>query len=113
MFMANISFFHKFDNLAAILNILAYFIQTQSVMHVYLNFYVRTHHKDSKKPYVINVYSRWHLAPSEAGLWVKKLNWENNWPWQHTIPFVIVINGKLQTFSKLVLPNGRYIGPIK
>ena len=72
--MANISFFHKFDNLAAILNILAYFSQTQPEMHVYLNFYVRTHHKDSKKPYVINVNSRWHLAPSEAGLlhmWLK------------------------------------------
>ena len=46
MFMANISFVHKFDNLAAILNILAYFIQTQPEMHVYLNFYVRTPHKD-------------------------------------------------------------------
>ena len=66
--MANISFFHKFDNLAAILNILAYFSQTQPEMHVYLNLYVPTHHKDSKKPYVINVHSRWHLAPSEAGL---------------------------------------------
>ena len=49
MFMANISFFHKFDNLAAILNRLAYFNQTQQEMHVYLNFYVRTHHKDLKK----------------------------------------------------------------
>ena len=69
MFMANISFFHKkFDNLPAIFNILAYFSQTQPEMHVYLNFYVRTHHKDSKKPYVINVHSRWLLAPSEAGL---------------------------------------------
>ena len=48
MFMANISFFHKFENLAAILNILAYFSQTQPEMHVYLNFHVRTHHKDSK-----------------------------------------------------------------
>ena len=46
--MANISFFHKFDNLAAILNILAYSSQTQPEMHVYLNFYVHTHHKDSK-----------------------------------------------------------------
>ena len=68
MFMANISFFHKFDNVAVILNILAYFSQTQPEMHVYLIFYARTHHKDSKKPYVINVHSRWHLAPSEAGL---------------------------------------------
>ena len=68
MFMANISYFHKFDNLAAILNILAYFRQTQPEMHVYLNFYVRTHNKDYKKPYGINVHSRWHLAPSEAGL---------------------------------------------
>ena len=50
MFMANISSFHKFDNLAAILNILAYFSQTQPEMHVHLNFYVHTHHKDSKKP---------------------------------------------------------------
>ena len=49
MFMANISFFHKFNNLVAILNILAYFYQTQPEMHVYLNFYVRTHHKDLKK----------------------------------------------------------------
>ena len=55
--MANISFSHKFDNLAAILNILAYFSQTQPEMHVYLNFYVRTHHEDSKKPYAINVHS--------------------------------------------------------
>ena len=46
MFKANISFFHKFDNLAAILNILAYFSQTQPVIHVYLNLYVHTHHKD-------------------------------------------------------------------
>ena len=46
MCMANISFFHKFDHLAAILNILAYFSQTQSEMHVYPIFYVRTHHKD-------------------------------------------------------------------
>ena len=68
IFMANISFFHKFDNSAAILNILAYFSQAQPEMLVYLNFYVRTHHKDSKKPYVINVHSRWHLAPAEAGL---------------------------------------------
>ena len=68
MFMANKSFFHKFDNLAAILNILAYFSKTQPEMHVYLNFYVHTDHKDSEKPYVINVHSRWHLAPSEAGL---------------------------------------------
>ena len=60
--------FYKFDNLAAILNILAYSSQTQPEMHVYLNFYVRTHHVDLKKPYVINVHSRWHLAPSEAGL---------------------------------------------
>ena len=37
-------------------------------MHVYLIFYVRTHHKDFRKPYVINVLSRWHLAKSEAGL---------------------------------------------
>ena len=66
--MANISFFHKFDHLAAILNILANFSQTQPEMHVYLNCYVPTHHKDAKKPYVINVHSRWHLAPSEAGL---------------------------------------------
>ena len=66
--MANMSFLNKFDNFAAILNILAYFSQTQPEMHVYLNFYVQTHHKDSKKPYVINVHSRWHLAPSEAGL---------------------------------------------
>ena len=66
MFMANISFFQKIDNLAAILNLLAYFSQTQPEMHVYLIFYVCTHHKDSKKPYVINVHSRWHLAPSEA-----------------------------------------------
>ena len=49
MFMSNISFFHKFDNLAAILNILAYFSQTQPEMHVYPDFYVRTHHKDLKK----------------------------------------------------------------
>ena len=48
MCMANISFFHKFDNFAAILNLLAYFGQTQPEMHVYLNFYVRTHHNDSK-----------------------------------------------------------------
>ena len=41
---------------------------TKPEMHIYLNFYVRTHHKDSKKPYVINVLSRWHLAPSEANL---------------------------------------------
>ena len=68
MFMANIAFFHKFYNLAAISNILAYFIQTQPEMHVYLIFYARTHHKDSKNPYVINVHSRWHLALSEAGL---------------------------------------------
>ena len=69
MFMANISsFFHKFDNLAVILNILAYFSQTQPEIHVYLNFYVRTHHKDSTKPYVIIVHSMWHLTPSEAGL---------------------------------------------
>ena len=61
-------FFHKFGNLAAILNISAYFSQTQPEMPVYLNFYVCTHHKDSKKPYLINVHSRWHLAPSEAGL---------------------------------------------
>ena len=47
---------------------LAYFCQTQPEMHVYLIFYVRTHHKDSEKPYVINDHSRWHLAPSEAGL---------------------------------------------
>ena len=67
MFMANISFLHKFENLAAILNILAYFCQTQPEMHVYLNFYAHTHHKDSQKPYVINVHSRWHLAPSETG----------------------------------------------
>ena len=53
-FMANISFLHKFDNLAAILNILAYFSQTHPEMHVYLIFYVRANHKDSKKPYVIN-----------------------------------------------------------
>ena len=66
--MTNISFFHKFDNLAAILNILAYFSQTQPEMHVFLNVYVRTYHKDSKIPYVINVHSMWHLAPSEAGL---------------------------------------------
>ena len=46
IFMANISFFHKFDNLAAILNILANFSQTQPEMHVYLNFYIHTHHKD-------------------------------------------------------------------
>ena len=70
MFLANISFFHKFDNLAAILNILAYFSQTQPEMHVYPNCYVRTCHKDSKKTYVINVQSRWHLAPSEAGLYL-------------------------------------------
>ena len=38
MFIANIAFFHKFDNFAAILNILAYFSQTQPEMHVYLNF---------------------------------------------------------------------------
>ena len=44
MFMANISFFPKFNNLAAILNILAYLSQTQPEMHVYLNFYVRAHH---------------------------------------------------------------------
>ena len=37
-------------------------------MYVYVNFYVRRHHKDSKKTYVINSHSRWHLAPSEAGL---------------------------------------------
>ena len=37
-------------------------------MHVNLIFYVRTHHKDSNKPSVNNVHSRWHLAPSEAGL---------------------------------------------
>ena len=36
MFMANISFFHKPDNLAAILNILAYFSQTQPEMHVWI-----------------------------------------------------------------------------
>ena len=47
MFIANISFFYKFDNLAAILNIIAYYIQAQPEMHVYLNFYVRTHHKES------------------------------------------------------------------
>ena len=70
MFMANILFFHKFDNLAAILNILAYLGQTQPEMLVFLNFYVHTHHKDSKKPYVINVHSRWQLAPSEAGLYM-------------------------------------------
>ena len=73
MFMANISFFHKFDNLAEILNILAHFSQTHPEMHVYLNFYVRTHHKDSKKPYVNDVHSRWHIAPSEAGLLVVRL----------------------------------------
>ena len=65
--MVNISFFHKFDNLAAILNVLAYFSQTQPEMHVYLNFYVRTHHKDLKKTYVINVHYRWHLDPFVAG----------------------------------------------
>ena len=70
MFIANISFFHKFDNLAAILNLLAYFTKTQPEMHVYLDFYVCTHHKYSKKPYVIKVHSRLHLAPSEAGLLV-------------------------------------------
>ena len=67
MFMSNISLFHKFYNLAAILNTLAHFSQTQPEMHIYLNFYVRTHHKDLKKPYVIDVHSRWHLAPSVAG----------------------------------------------
>ena len=56
MFKANISFFHKFDNLAAILNILAYFRQTQPEMHVYLNCYVHTHHMDAKKTYGINVH---------------------------------------------------------
>ena len=50
------------------MNKLTQFRQTQPEMHVYLNFYVHTNHKDSKKPYVINVYFRWHLAPSEAGL---------------------------------------------
>ena len=40
----------KSDNLAAILNKLAYFSQAQPEMHVYLKFYVFTHHKDSKKP---------------------------------------------------------------
>ena len=68
MFIANISFFHKFDNLAAILNLLAYFTRTQPEMHVYLDFYVCTHHKYSKKPYVTKVHSRLHLAASEAGL---------------------------------------------
>ena len=38
-------------------------------MHVYLNFYVHTHYKNSKKPYVINVHSRWHLAPSDRSTW--------------------------------------------
>ena len=60
--------FHQYDYMAAILNILAYFSQTKPEMHLYLNFNAHTHHKDSKKPYVINVHSRWHLAPSEAGL---------------------------------------------
>ena len=68
IFMANISFFHKFDDLAAILNILAYFSRPQPEMHVYLNCYARTHHKDWKKPYVNNIQFRCHLAPSEAGL---------------------------------------------
>ena len=71
MFMANTSFFHLFDNLAAILKILAYSSQTHPEMHVYLHFYVHTHHKDSEKPYAINhvnAHSRWHLAPSEDGL---------------------------------------------
>ena len=58
--MANISFFLKFDNLAALLNILAYFRQTHPEMGVFLNFYVHTHHMDSDKPDVINVHSRWH-----------------------------------------------------
>ena len=58
----------QFDNLAAVLNILVHFSQTQPEMHVYMNFHVRTHHNDSKKTYVNNVHSRWHLAPSEAGL---------------------------------------------
>ena len=67
MFMANVSFFHKFDHLAAILNILAYFTQTHPDMHADLNLYVPTH-QGLKKLYVINVHSRWHLTPSEAGL---------------------------------------------
>ena len=93
MLMANISFFHKFDNLPAILNILAYISQTQPEMHLYLNFYVRTHHKNSKKSYVINVHSRWHLAPSAAGLCVVMYLFHNavcfaNVAMQHNLLFV-------------------------
>ena len=59
-------FFHRFDNLAVVLNILAYFSQTQPEMHVYLNF-MFAHIIGDKKTDVINVHSSWHIAPSEAG----------------------------------------------
>ena len=69
--MANVSFFPKFANFPAILNILAYFRQTHPEMRVYPIFYVhKTHHKDSRKPYDINVPSRWHQAQFEAGIYI-------------------------------------------
>ena len=68
--MTDISLFHKFDNLAAILNILAYFSQTQPKMHVYLNFYVRAHHKNSKKPVMsIPGGTLLHLKPVYNMIW--------------------------------------------
>ena len=61
--------FHKFDNFAVILNILASFSRTHTEMYAYLHCYVCTHHKDFRKK-----TARWHPAQSEAGVSGQYLN---------------------------------------